>query len=150
MDVEQRMALVNRNAEELVTEEELRKVLSEKSEPKAYIGFEPSGLVHLGWVLVASKIKDLADAGFKVIVFWADWHAYINDKLGGDIERIRICAKYMEDCFEALGVPRDKVNFVLASEIMDITVDSSLLGRQVSLAGQPLRLNLGDQSWAIR
>ncbi|MDY0293703.1 MAG: tyrosine--tRNA ligase [Candidatus Methanomethylophilaceae archaeon] len=119
MDVEQRMALVNRNAEELVTEEELRKVLSEKSEPKAYIGFEPSGLVHLGWVLVASKIKDLADAGFKVIVFWADWHAYINDKLGGNIEDIRACARYMEDCFTALGVPRDRVEYKYASEMLD-------------------------------
>jgi glucose-1-phosphate thymidylyltransferase len=36
------------------------------------------------------------------------------------------------------------------SEIRDITVESSLLGRHVSLAGQALRLNLGDQSWAIR
>lgn len=36
------------------------------------------------------------------------------------------------------------------SEIRDIVVEGSLLGRQVSLTGQPLRLNLGDQSWAVR
>jgi len=36
------------------------------------------------------------------------------------------------------------------SEIKDIAVESSLLGRQVSLTGQPLHLNLGDQSWAVR
>lgn len=36
------------------------------------------------------------------------------------------------------------------SEIQDIAVDESLLGRQVSLTGQPLHLNLGDQSWAVR
>ncbi len=36
------------------------------------------------------------------------------------------------------------------SEIQDIAIESSLLGRHVSLAGQPLRLNLGDQSWAVR
>jgi len=76
-------------------------------------------LVHLGWAMVTSKIKDLTDAGFKVIIFWADWHAYINDKLGGDLENIRACAKYMEDCFVALGVPRDKVEFKYASEILD-------------------------------
>jgi len=118
MDIEQRMALVTRNAEELVTEEELKNLLSKKERPKAYIGFEPSGLVHLGWALVTSKIKDLADAGFEVTVFWADWHAYINDKLGGDLENIRVCAKYMEDCFRALGVPKDGVKFVYASEIL--------------------------------
>jgi len=118
MDIEQRMALVTRNAEELVTEEELKDMLSKKEEPKAYIGFEPSGLVHLGWALVTSKIKDLADAGFEVTVFWADWHAYINDKLGGDLDNIRVCAKYMEDCFRALGVPKDGVKFVYASDIL--------------------------------
>jgi len=117
MDIEQRMAIITRDAEELVTEEELRELLSKKM-PRAYIGFEPSGLVHLGWALVTSKIKDLADAGFEVIVFWADWHAYINDKLGGDLDNIRLCAKYMEDCFRALGVPDNGVRFVYASEIL--------------------------------
>ena len=121
MDVEERYHLVSRNAEEIVTEEELKKLLAIKESPRAYIGFEPSGLVHLGWALVASKIKDLVDAGFDVIIFMADWHAYINDKLGGDIERIRLCARYMQDAFESLGVQRDKVTYVLASEIMDST-----------------------------
>jgi tyrosyl-tRNA synthetase len=119
MDADQKIALVMRNVEDAVTEEELSKLLSEKEHPTAYIGFEPSGLVHLGWVLVASKIRDLTDAGFKVIVFWADWHAYINDKLGGDLDNIRICAAYMEDCFKALGVPEDKVEFKYASQILD-------------------------------
>ena len=118
MDAEQRMAIVVRNAEEAVTEEELKELLSKGGQPKAYIGFEPSGLVHLGWALVTSKIKDLADAGFEVTVFWADWHAYINDKLGGDLEDIRTCARYMEDCFKALGVPEDKVKFKYASELL--------------------------------
>ncbi len=118
MDAEQRLALVLRNTEETVTEDELRALLAEKEEPTAYIGFEPSGLVHLGWVLVAQKIKDLCDAGFKVTIFWADWHAYINDKLGGDLENIRACARYMEDCFIALGVPEDRVQFRYASDIL--------------------------------
>lgn len=120
MDAEERFNLLARNAEEIVTAEELKNVLATNPSPRAYIGFEPSGLVHLGWALVANKIKDLVDAGFEVVIFFADWHAYINDKLGGDIERIRVCARYMEDCFEALGVPRDKVRFVFASEIMDM------------------------------
>ncbi len=118
MDAEQRLALVLRNTEETVTEDELRALLAEKEEPTAYIGFEPSGLVHLGWVLVAQKIKDLCDAGFKVTIFWADWHAYINDKLGGDLENIRACARYMEDCFIALGVPEDRVQFRYASDVL--------------------------------
>ncbi|MBR2254286.1 MAG: tyrosine--tRNA ligase [Candidatus Methanomethylophilaceae archaeon] len=118
MSIDERVELVKRNSEELVSEDELRKLLSEKETPTAYIGFEPSGIVHMGWVLVAQKIRDLTEAGFKVTIFWADWHAYINDKLGGDLENIRACARYMEDCFKALGVPEDKVEFRYASEVL--------------------------------
>ena len=118
MDVEERLALVTRNSVETVTDEELRALLEAKEHPRAYIGFEPSGLVHLGWVLVAQKIRDLCDAGFEVTIFWADWHAYINDKLGGDMGNIQACARYMEDCFIALGVPRDRVVFRYASDMV--------------------------------
>jgi len=119
MELEERIRLLTKNVEELVTEDELRELLVAKERPSAYIGFEPSGLVHIGWAICTSKIKDFVDANFEFIVFFADWHAYINDKLGGDIENIRVCARYMEDCFEALGVPRDKVVFKLASETLD-------------------------------
>jgi tyrosyl-tRNA synthetase len=120
MDDEERFDLLARNTEEIVTAEELKTILATNPSPKSYIGFEPSGLVHLGWVICANKVRDFVEAGFDMTIFFADWHAYINDKLGGDIERIRTCARYMEDCFEALGVPRDRVRFLLASEIMGI------------------------------
>jgi len=119
MDVEERYALIARNTEEIITPEDLMEVLRNKDSPTGYIGFEPSGLVHIGWMVTAQKVKDFVDAGFTFIVFLADWHAYINDKLGGNIENIRICAEYMKDCFEALGLPREKVEYRLASEIMD-------------------------------
>jgi len=119
MDVDERYALIARNTEEIITPEDLMEVLRNKSAPTGYIGFEPSGLVHIGWMVTAQKVRDFVDAGFTFIVFLADWHAYINDKLGGDINNIRVCAEYMKDCFEALGLPRDKVEYRLASEIMD-------------------------------
>ncbi len=119
MDPERRFDLLARNAEEIVTAEELTALLARESRPKGYIGFEPSGLVHIGWMVCAAKVRDFVDAGFDFTVFFADWHAYINDKLGGNIDNIRICARYMEDCFEALGIDRDKVRFRLASELMD-------------------------------
>ena len=119
MDSERKLDLLIRNTEEIVTTEELGALIASESSPKGYIGFEPSGLVHIGWMICTEKIKDFVEAGFKFTVFFADWHAYINDKLEGDIDRIRTCARYMEDCFEALGVPREKVSFRYASEIMD-------------------------------
>ena len=106
------------NVDEIVTTDELKKVIS-KNKPKAYIGFEPSGTVHLGWKICTNKIKDFIDCGFDFTVLLADWHAYINDKLGGDIKKIKLCGKYMEDCFAAMGVEKNKVKFVYASDYIN-------------------------------
>jgi len=103
------------NTEEIVTIEELKEVLNKKN-PKAYIGFEPSGSVHIGWKICTNKIKDFVDCGFDFTVLLADWHAYINDKLGGDIEKIKLCGRYMEDCFTAMGVNKNSVHFIYASD----------------------------------
>jgi tyrosyl-tRNA synthetase len=106
------------NTEEIVTIEELKTVLN-KPNPKAYIGFEPSGVVHLGWKICTNKIKDFLACGFDFTILLADWHAYINDKLGGDLEKIKLCGKYMEDCFAAMGIEKEKVRFVYASDYVN-------------------------------
>ncbi|MBN2065649.1 MAG: tyrosine--tRNA ligase [Candidatus Thermoplasmatota archaeon] len=110
-----KIAQLTAHTEEVVTREELQEVLN-KPTPRAYIGFEPSGTVHLGWKICTNKINDFLSCGFDVTILLADWHAYINDKLGGDIEKIKLCGKYMEDCFAAMGVDKTKVTFVYASE----------------------------------
>ncbi len=109
---------ITANAEEVVTVEELKAVL-DKPKPKAYIGFEPSGTVHIGWKICTNKIKDFLDCGFDFTILLADWHAYINDKLDGDLEKIKLCGKYMEDCFAAMGVDSSKVRFVYASDYVN-------------------------------
>ena len=106
------------NTVEVVTRDKLEKLLTEKERKSAYVGFEPSGKVHIGWLIIAGKIVDLNRCGFNVTIYLADWHAYINDKLGGDIEKIRKCGKYMQDCFTALGVDPEQNSFVYASELL--------------------------------
>jgi len=107
--------IVTRNLKEVVTIEELEKLL-QKEEKKAYIGFEPSGLVHLGWLMCADKVKDLIKAGFDVKILLADWHAWINDKLNGNMEAIKVCGEYIKDAFEAMGVKG--VEYVYASDMV--------------------------------
>ncbi len=106
---------ITQNTEEIVKLDELKKVLK-KDKKRAYIGFEPSGTVHLGWKICTNKIKDFLECGFDFTVLLADWHAYINDKLGSDIEKIKLCGKYMEDCFAAMGVDVGALSFTYASE----------------------------------
>jgi len=116
MDLNERIEIIKNNAEEIVTLEELKVLLETNEHPKAYVGFEPSGFVHIGFLVCANKIKDLIKAGFDVTILLADWHAFINDKLDGSMENIRKCGKYMEDCFLSLGV---NAKIVYASDLID-------------------------------
>ncbi|MDI6806311.1 MAG: hypothetical protein QMD14_00655 [Candidatus Aenigmarchaeota archaeon] len=43
MDVETRLQLIKNIGEEIITEDELRRLLETKEHPVAYDGFEPSG-----------------------------------------------------------------------------------------------------------
>jgi tyrosyl-tRNA synthetase len=89
-------------------------------------------MMHIGMGLVCgSKIKDLIKAGFEFIIFLADWHSWINNKFGGDIEKIRICGDYFKHCFTAIGIPRDKVRYLWAS---DLAGDSSYWEKVIRVA----------------
>ncbi len=120
MNAEEALALLLRNTEEVVTRDEAAALLAKPGPKKAYIGFEPSGLFHIGQGLITSeKVKDLVALGFDVNILLADWHAYINDKLGGNLDDIKACGAYLQDCFLALGVDSDKVHFIYASDMVD-------------------------------
>ena len=91
----------------------------------AYIGLEPNGKAHLGWIILADTIGKLIGEGVNVIILLADWHAWVNDKFDRDMEKISIAADYMTEMFRAiLGNPKEgegpgEVRFVRASEVME-------------------------------
>ncbi|MGC9115218.1 MAG: tyrosine--tRNA ligase [Fervidicoccaceae archaeon] len=118
MDLERRLALITRNTEEVVTEEELRKKLETGERLEGYLGYEPSGLFHIGWVIWAYKVKDLVEAGVNFRLLEATWHAMINDKFGGNLELIRGAAKYIRHGLKALGTPIEKIKFIDAEELV--------------------------------
>jgi tyrosyl-tRNA synthetase len=117
MDLDERVARVVRNTDEVVTEEEVRALFASTARPRAYIGFEPSGSLTVAHLITTRKIIDLADAGCDVTVFLADWHAWINDKLGGDLGRITAAGRYMQASFVALGADPDRVRFRWSHEL---------------------------------
>lgn len=118
MDAVERVRLVSRNASEVLTPEEVGRLFETSGHPRAYIGFEPSGPLTIAHLITARKMIDLQEAGCELTVFLADWHALINDKLGGDIERIRASGRYMQAAFTALGVDADRARFRYASELV--------------------------------
>ena len=121
MDLEERIRLVKRPpTEEVITDEELRHIFETNSSPRTYQGFEPSGLAHLGTGLVtAMKTIDMIDAGMTFIFYLADWHAWINEKMRGDMELIRKSGKYLKEVWTSLGVNKKKVQYLWASELLD-------------------------------
>lgn len=122
MDIEERIALVMREpTEEVITEGELKALLETKSRPRHYIGLEISGILHLGsLILTGFKINDFIKAGIDCTVFLADWHTYINDKLGGDWDKIRKVSEYYADSFRFFC---PSVNIVTGSELYAKTQD---------------------------
>jgi tyrosyl-tRNA synthetase len=109
-----RLELIKRNVQEIVTEEELEELLNKKEAPHAYVGYEPSGKIHMGHVLTVNKLIDLQKAGFEITVLLADVHAYLNKK--GTLEEVRKIADYNRRCFIALGLDKEKTNFVYGSD----------------------------------
>ncbi|MEM4238000.1 MAG: tyrosine--tRNA ligase, partial [Candidatus Nitrosocaldaceae archaeon] len=118
MDIERRIELITQEpCEEIITVEELRTLLSTNAKPKHYIGLEISGLLHLGsLILTGYKINDILNAGVECNVFLADWHTYINDKMGGDWDMIKRASNYYAKAFNFFC---KGVNIILGSELYD-------------------------------
>src|SRR3990167_4612403 len=122
MNLQDKINLISRFAEEIITPENLEFLLKSEKPLKHYIGFEISGKIHLGTGSVCMrKVKDFADAGVKVNIFLADYHTWINDKLGGDLENIkRVAVGYFKEglsiAYQCLGGEPKDLNFILGSD----------------------------------
>ena len=92
---------------------------------RCYVGFEPSGKAHIGWKVISLQLKRMLEAKANVLIFLADWHAWVNDKFGGRMDDIQKTAVYMEETFRALldypeeGEGPGQLRFVWASTLMD-------------------------------
>jgi tyrosyl-tRNA synthetase len=120
MDVESRLALIRSVGEEIITEEDLRQLLETKSHPVAYDGFEPSGSLHIAQgVMRAINTNKLLKAGVDFKFWVADWFAWMNNKMGGDLEKIRKVGEYQIEVWKACGMDTGKVEFIWANEVMN-------------------------------
>ncbi len=133
MDLNEKMDIALRNTIEVVTKDELRNLLETNENPVAYVGYEPSGEIHLGHVMTVNKLIDLKKIGFKIIVLLADLHAYLNEK--GSFEEIRSIAEYNKKAFIALGLNGD-VEFIFGSSFQlneDYMLDVLKMARLTTL-----------------
>jgi len=120
MDIEKRLDLIKQVGEEIITEEELRELLEAKKRPISYDGFEPSGTnIHIAQGLLrAININKMTKAGCKFRVLVADWHAWANNKMDGNLEHIQKVGKYLIEVWKACDMELDNVEFVWVSDLV--------------------------------
>lgn len=119
MDLKSRLDLIKEVGEEIITEDDLKELLEKKPHPIAYDGFEPSGRIHIAQgVMRAINVNKMIKAGCKFKMWVADWHAWANNKLGGDLEKIQTCGKYLIEVWKATSMDLDNVEFVWANDAM--------------------------------
>jgi len=118
MSIQDRINLIKEVGEEIIQEEELKKLLESGEELIAYDGFEPSGQIHIAQGIVkAINVNKMTKAGIRFKMLVADWHAMANNKMGGDLEKIKIVGKYFIEVWKASGMNLSNVEFVWASEM---------------------------------
>ena len=128
---QERLALMVGHVEETVGIQHLVECLLNKTSMagdgtiRCYVGFEPSGKAHIGWKILSLQLRRMLDAKANVLIFLADWHAWVNDKFNGVMDDIQTTARYMEETFRALlGHPEEgdgpgQLRFLWASELMN-------------------------------
>lgn len=117
LSIDEKMDLMRQVGEEIISEEELKTLLSSKQHPICYDGFEPSGRMHIAQgILRCINVNRLTKAGC-IFKFWvADWFALMNNKMGGDINKIRIVGRYFIEIWKAAGMDLRNVQFLWCSE----------------------------------
>ncbi len=117
LSIDERFELVRRNTEEIVKEEELKKLLRTKKNPVVYWGTSVTGKPSLAYFFPLLKLSDFAKAGFKIKVLLADLHGALDKTPWIVLEhRYDYYKEAITQIFKALRTDLSKIEFVKGSE----------------------------------
>jgi len=105
-------------------------------------------------IMKSINVNKITSAG-GIFIFWvADWFALLNNKMGGDLNKIRTVGRYFVEVWRAAGMNLQNVQFLWASdeingrpdEYWNIVID---IARQFNLTrtkkcGQAMGRVMGD------
>lgn len=117
LPLEERLRRCLSVGQECIESSELEWLLRNKEFPVCYDGFEPSGRIHIAQgIMKAINVNKLTSSGC-IFIFWvADWFAMLNNKMGGDIEKIKTTGRYLIETWKAAGMDMRNVKFLWASD----------------------------------
>ncbi|KAL4868247.1 hypothetical protein BDV12DRAFT_105481 [Aspergillus spectabilis] len=133
-----RFDLISENLAEVLNPELIESILAEGRNPRVYWGTATTGRPHTGYFVPALKIAQLLNAGCDVVILLADIHGFL-DNLKAPLDLVENRAKYYSKVItailESVGVPTEKLEFVLGSSYQrnsDYTMDLYRLSSLVS------------------
>jgi tyrosyl-tRNA synthetase len=116
MDVGKRLELVKRNTQEIVTEDELKKLLASGRKPVVYLGTAITGKPHIGYFVWVVKFSDFLKAGFKVKLLLADLHGALDQTPWDLLERrYEYYKEAIPLMFDAIGADRKDFEIIKGS-----------------------------------
>jgi tyrosyl-tRNA synthetase len=75
-------------------------------------------------IMKAVNVNKITKAG-GIFIFWiADWFGFLNNKMGGDLEKIQVVGCYFVEVWKALGMNLTNVKFLWASEEINRNCDA--------------------------
>lgn len=117
MSYKEKVEILSKLGEEVLTREELEGIFCYSFDINAYDGFELSGIPHIAQVITkAHNVNQLTKCGCKFKFWIADIFTLLNNKMGGDMKKIKIVGEYMIEVWKAAGMKMENVEFLWASE----------------------------------
>jgi tyrosyl-tRNA synthetase len=117
LPVEERFELIKRNTQEIVKEDELKDLLTEKENPVVYWGTSVTGKPSIAYLFPLLKLNDFSRAGFKIKVLLADLHGALDGTPWTVLEhRYEYYKEAITQIFRVLGTDLGKIEFVKGSE----------------------------------
>jgi tyrosyl-tRNA synthetase len=129
--------LIKRNTEEIVSEEELKKLLQEKKAPSVYWGTAVTGKPHIAYFLPMLKIADFLRAGLKVKILLSDITGALDGTPWNVLDhRFDYYKKLFPLMLKTIGVEPKNLKFIKSSDInlsADYFLDLLKLSTMVSV-----------------
>lgn len=137
MDTEEKIKLIERNTQEILTQEELKNLIETKQQPVVYLGTSITGRPHIGYFTWAQKLNDFLNAGFKVKVLLADLHGALDNTPWSLLEkRYKYYNIVISAMIESLGGNLENFEIVKGSDFQlskEYVLDLFKLSSEVSI-----------------
>ncbi len=118
MKLKKRLDLITRNLQEIITKEELERLLKKEKEISVYWGTMPTGSISIAYFFPMLKIADFLKAGLKVKILLADLHAALDGVPWGLLnKRTDYYKRAIVLILKTIGVDIKRLEFVKGSDL---------------------------------